>query len=457
MNKKFLFSFLGMLFVGLVLGYGFNALSTKGSASELLSQDKSSLSRRFGDKMIPNQTAQKAVKKSKELLLNKDDSYFLELSKMDSEEILGEINRILQKSESLFTMAPFDQLALSFLYSRLGQKAPHQALEQIKQKSEYRFYLDHIIKGWAERNPEAAMNYCLEQKDTKGAYGPAELIARISPEKALEWVKELPSSKKNEAVYGLLSGVFQSHPEKIGEIMEKAGTLVSFDAILTNFVAEQWVSVDKEAAMKWISSLPEQQQIGVRARALSELPLEEATLAMASLDGKAKEAVIIQIGNALCDDSPREALEWLMEHSDSDIKSWQNIIDSAYSLNTHFKNPDLQEYLTHLPAGEKKDILMEKMVDILKYAQSDLSEKDMNDALSFASQISNEEKRETAIDDSLFFWVHDSPADARQWIEKSDLSPEKKKDWYKRCDRYAQREEEYRRQGFMHTSGEDGM
>lgn len=433
MNKKFLFSLLGMLVVGLLLGYGFNGLSTNEGAFELPAKDKSSSISRFGDKIVFPQTAQMSLDKTKEIPLSKKDSYFLQLSKMDVEETQAEIDRILKKAK-YFKRSSLDELALSFLYSRLGEKAPRQALEEINNTDECIFYNRYIINSWAQRNPEAAMNYCLENKDVKRVYDYAKVIAGISPEKAVGWIKELPQDRKNEAVYGFVSGAFKGHPEKIGEIIQQTRELVSGDSGLTASIAEQWVKVDKEAAMAWINTLPEEQQVEARASTVKDLPLEEATRALATLEGKAREMAISQIANSLGYDHPVQALEWLEPQLDSGVNNLENIIDEVNSITVHSHNPDVQAYIAKMPPGEKKDIFTEKMVNTLMYSSGGLTETDMNQVISLASQISNPEKRASSTEATLRMWSHRAPDKARQWIEKSDLSLEKKKEFYNDCD-----------------------
>lgn len=434
MNKKFLFSLFAMLFVGLLLGYGLNfGLSANGRVSELSAKDKSSSIPRFDHKTVFPQTAEMSVDKAKEVSLSKKDSYFLQLSKMNVEEIHAEVGRILKKA-NYFRRSPLDELALFFLYSRLGEKAPRQALAKIKNTEEYVFYNRYIMNSWAQRNPEAAMNYCLENKDTEQVGDYATVIARISPEKAVDWIKALPQERKKEAVHGFVSGAFKSYPEKIGEIIQQTKELVSVDSYLTASIAGQWVKVDNKAAIAWIDTLPEEQQIKARASAVNALPLEDATRALATLEGKAKEMAISQIANSLAYDHPVQAMEWLIPHLDADVDNMENIIDKANFITGHFNNPDLQAYIAKMPSGEKKDIFMEKMVNTLAYSTDNLMETDMNQVISFASQISNPEKRTSSTEATLRMWSHRAPDKARQWIEKSDLSQEKKKEFYNDCD-----------------------
>lgn len=429
-----------MLFAGLLLGFCIHwGFSTNGRGAELLVKDNASLLCRVGDKMVSSRTERKGITKTKGVSLDKEESYFLQLSKMDAEEAQTEIDRIRNKTKSFLERSTNEELALSFLYSRLGEKAPRQGLEQIKQNPEYFFYNKHILLAWVEKNPEAAMNYCLENKDPKFGYGYAEVIARVSPEKSLEWIKALPQKKQNEALDGLFMGAFKSHPEKIGELIQKAGELASFDSSLKNSIAEMWIVADKAATMKWIDSLSEEEQIEARASALKELPLEEATIAMASLEDEAKEAALIQIARSLGTEFPSKAMEWLMIHSDSDLERWQSIVDSLYFSNSQFIEPTFKSYLAKMPTGDKKDIFMEKMIERLRYPNSDLGKVDRAEVLSFTSQIGNVEKRILSIERAIEPWAIESPDEARQWIDNADLPQEKKKQLRETCDRSTKR------------------
>lgn len=444
MNRKFLIFVLVALFGGICLGYVLQYLTaTKDAASELSKKGNTSPLPRFGRTVISNQEAGATHTKRKKILLKDEDLYLFRVAKMDADGIQAEIDRIIKSAKNISELDVFDQLLLHFLFSRLGQTAPRQALSQLKHTPHlYSFYGGIIISAWVERNPEAVMVYCQEQGGDGFNYAYYDIMEQISPEKAMEWIKELPQQEKENAVHGLFFAAFKSHPERIAELIQKAGELVSLDSYLKNTIAEKWIVVDKAATMKWIDSLPEEEQIEPRANALKELPLEEATAAITALEGKAKEETVIQIANYLSEKSALQAVEWLMTHSDFDLKSWENIVSSAYYINSHYNEPELKSYITHLPAGDKKDVFLERMVDELRVSRSDLVENDMNEVLSMASQIGNAEKRTLSIESALYTWMGVSPDEARQWIEKSDFSPEKKEDLLKRCDSYARSEDE---------------
>lgn len=448
MNKKLLSVFIVLLLTGLVLGGGIhNMISLYSDSPKLSEKEKPTTLRRFGDgntvKSVSENSTESLSGKTKDRALSEGDSYLRDITKMDTEEILAEIDRLSKKTRSARAAASMDNLALSFLYSRLGQKAPRQALEQIKQNPDLRTYENQVLKAWSEKNPEAAMAYCLEEKNAENIFEKAGIIAKVSPEKTLEWIKDFPDHTMRMAQYGMFSAVFEFHPDKMEEFIQKVGTQIDDDPYMKEYIAGKWVDADKAAAMKWINSLPESEQIAARAGALDSLPLEEATQEVAALEGKAKEAALIKIGTSLGYKSPLQAVEWLMTNTGSDLKSCETILRSTiYSVVSRADYAELNACLTKLPAGEKKDIFVENIVDRSWYSSlnDDLRETKKSDVLSLAAQIENPKKRESSIDSVLSSWMSESPADARQWIEKSDFSPEKKESLYKSCDMYAKRQ-----------------
>lgn len=445
MNKKLVALFVILLLVGLVLGGVIhNLISRYSDSSESNEKAKSPSLRRFGDVSAVKRDLESSPGKTKDSPVNEADRYFLSLMKMDAEEILAEIDRLSQKTNSARESNPLDQLALSFLYSYLGQKAPRQALAQMEQSPDLKRYQNQLLKAWSEKNPEAAMVYCLEANDNWDIFEKAGIIAKVSPEKALEWIKNLPDDSKSQARGGVFAAVLESQSDKMEEFIQKAKVHISDDPSMKSYIAERWILADKNAAMKWINSLPENEQIAVRASALKNLSLEEATQEVAMLQGKAKEAAMIQIAISLSHrsmDGSLKAAEWLMNNTGTDLKSWESVLNSVSSISTGAKDPNMQAYLTKLPAGEKKDLLVEKIVDRQRYSVDDLQESKSAEILSLALQIENPQKRESSVDNVLGVWISDSPADARQWIEKSNFSPEKKENLYKRCDRYAESKE----------------
>lgn len=203
-------------------------------------------------------------------------------------------------------------------------------------------------------------------------------------------------------------------------------------------VAEQWLKEDKEAAMKWINSFPEEAQIKAKAIALGMLPLEEATRELDSLTGKAKEAALLNIVNAQGYKKPQQALEWLIKNSPPDIESFRNVVDQLYFANNFYCDPDIQTYITKLPQGEQKDALLAKLATeiqtfVYRYKDS-LQEPNMQDVISYTAQIGDQRTREISTTQLLNTWINLAPEEARQWINKSDLSPEKKKEHLEHCD-----------------------
>lgn len=452
MNKKLLFSTVAALLIGLVFGgVAHNFISQYSDSPELNEENKPTSLRRFGDantlKPVSGRSSEHLSGKTKGGSLKEADSYLLDITKMDTEEILVEIGKLSKKTRSAREAESMDNLVLSFLYSRLAQKAPRQALEQIKKNPSLKDYENQVLKVWSEKNPEAAMAYCLEDKSGKNIHEKAGIIAKVSPEKALEWIKDYSLNNKTIGQYGIFSAVFESHPDKMEEFIKKVGTQIEDDPSLKGYIAGEWVLTDKAATMKWINSLSESEQIAARAGALVALPLEEATREVATLEGKAKEAALIKIANSLAEGTPNgtvKALEWLMNNTGEDITSLKTILSSTYSIDSDVSDSALSTYFSQLPASEKKDLFLENLAhkSWFSFLNQNLNETKKLDMLALTSQIENPQKRESSMNSVLSSWMSESPAEARQWIEKSDFSPEKKEDLLKRCDRYAKSADE---------------
>lgn len=205
---------------------------------------------------------------------------------------------------------------------------------------------------------------------------------------------------------------------------------------MKRFIAREWIVADKTAAMKWINALPEADLMETRASALGALPLEEATQELIDLEGKAKEAALIEIGISLGYNSPLQSLELLMNNTGDDLESWGNILNGVYTIGSMTNDPALSAYLEKLPSGEKKDLLVAKIMDRNSYSDDDLQETTKVAVLALASQIENPQKRESAVENVLNGWMIRSPEAARQWIEQSDFSPERKRVLSRRCNKF---------------------
>lgn len=282
------------------------------------------------------------------------------------------------------------------------------------------------------------MAFCLEAIEGIDEYSSDFIITKSSPEKAWEWIQARPEKEKNSAMYVFFNSVCKSHPEKIAAFISQGEIFFNEDPRLKMRVAEQWLKEDKEAAMKWINSFPEEAQIKAKAIALGMLPLEEATRELDSLTGKAKEAALLNIVNAQGYKKPQQALEWLIKNSPPDIESFRNVVDQLYFANNFYCDPDIQTYITKLPQGEQKDALLAKLATeiqtfVYRYKDS-LQEPNMQDVISYTAQIGDQRTREISTTELLNTWINLAPEEARQWINKSDLSPEKKKEHLEHCD-----------------------
>lgn len=439
MNKKFLSFLFISLFVGLLLGYAgeyFIHMDTE------ISLDNRAAVRRFGDTITDQQKSITGTGKTIIPQLTNDDAYFLSLTKMNVEEIQAELDRINKRTNKYLGRSVVDNRALNFLLSRFGQKAPRQALEYIKNIPELsNFEKSTVLEAWSERNPEAAMAFCLEDKEDINYYSRASIIAKCSPEKALEWIQALPVESQNSAISGFFDSVCESHPEKMGEFMAKGERFLNDELSPRMTIVMQWLKKDRESALKWINSLPEESQITTRGLALSMLPLEEATRELEALKGKAKEAAFVNIAYMQTYKEPQQGLEWVLNNAPSDSSNFTNVVNQLYFPNHCFCDPEIQTYISKLPQGEQKDVLIEKMVKevqnfVLNYDDR-LLEPNMQELISYASQIGDQKSRKSTTTEVLRTWISTAPEEARQWIHKSDLPQEKKREYLECCDSYS--------------------
>lgn len=446
MSKNFLLVSLLIFCTGLLLGYAGDYFTRSGTENSSSAGENVRSVRRFGDapkeSQTPLSTAGKS-NKSKTSPLKELDQNILRIAKIGVEEIQAEIDRIRKKPGYPNGLKAIDKISLAILYSRLGQKIPLQALEKIERNPEYKFRCKkYILTAWAMRNPEAAMNYCLSDKNSFDLLGYARIIGKNSPDAALEWIKGLPEGKESAAQHGLLMEMSRSYPERLGEIIPKLGKFSEYSNVHA-MAANYWVKVDREAALKWISTLPEKQKNEAMAQALSVLPLEESTREVSALTGEAKEAAISRIALSLSYKSEEQAIEWIMKNADPDPESLRRITNSLYNFD-YFK-PSLQEYLTKMPAGELKDQLLMRTVQQTqntRWNDGILRDMTAEESLAIAAKVGNPEKREKLVDDFLQNWIYRDPAEVRQWLDKSDMPQEKKKKFYETCDRFLKAENE---------------
>lgn len=430
MNKKFIFLIILTLFIGLLLGYTGEYLANSTSMASIpTDKEKSPTSHRFGDSRDGPKidvSRKETSRKIKNTQLNKQDEKLLRLTQMSQAEMQREMAKICQKAISPSHLNAQDQLAFAFLCSRLGQKAPLQILEQMDGGAKYNArFKKYILDVWANRNPEAAKAYCLDDKNPQDPFSYARIITQSAPDTAFEWINGLAIEKKFFALRAFFQESAKFHPERLGEFIEKTANFNTPRGVQADILKE-WGKIDKESTLKWINTLPVEQQIVARASALSELPLDEATRELGALKGKAKATAIAEIANTLAKKSGEQAIAWVIQNADSNPKSLAKITSSL-------KFPDfdssMQDYLDKMPKGEMKDTFMSEAVNrwFDESNESSLHDLKMEDVLVFASKIGDKEKRENSTDNALHQWIGKDPEKAFQWMEKSDLSPDRKR------------------------------
>jgi len=320
---------------------------------------------------------------------------------------------------------------------------------------EARMLVHMLLTRWAREDPDAAFA-SLENLDFKRSGGDASSIlaslAAMDPQRAADWLDN-PDN-------GLV------HYPMMGHIL--AGT-----------VAKEWVRQDPDAALAWAESRPEDQRAGAYSGVLGTLaasdPTRASALAMQLDPGEARSHIVGEIAKAWARNEPAGAIAWA-ESLDGDehqratreaLASWAQTSpsqaaayldslsdrDSADSLlaqvagNWAPQDPHkAAEWIAGQPDGQGKNDAMgqvmwnwttrapEAAADWLSDQDAGAArdagivglakaafEFDPGGAIGWATDISNEEFRGTAVEIGMREWVRRDPEAARQWADQNGI------------------------------------
>lgn len=370
------------------------------------------------------------------------DSLLLKYSRMNAAQIEDEIKNL--NDVNLLRGEPDmkKMMALVYLSYKWGQTSPQRALKESEKLGMVGMLtVPLILNGWAETNPEGAAAYYMENRK-KVPHGDWSLkniateLGKSSPSEAMRWVESLTEKDRKSALPAILGGIADSHPEQLSANIGKLSEDDLKNSALCANIAGKWASTDWEATSKWIDSLGEKQQKEARKTALAQLGLtdiDKATQEYSRLNESEQSGVARDITRNLASKGGPEALEWLVKNTSEKIAE-ENVRSAIGFGSSPSQLEETHDYVMNMPDGKIKDSSLQEIIQKNSYGVFSGGEVDYVANLDMATNIKDEKKRGETVDNVVSSWARNDPEKAKEWIQSSNLSEEKKQEQLKKCE-----------------------
>jgi hypothetical protein len=267
-----------------------------------------------------------------------------------------------------------------------------QVSPEVLSSSQKQHLIGKGIVRWAQDDPASAVQtletFSASEISRETWVQVAESYGARDPAAALEWIQKHGDEETvNATTQGLISGWWQKDPSA-AEAYVRANSATVVGQRAASILANRMASSQPEKAAAWAAQLTNPD-----ARAMSELTVAApwaATDPMAAskwvqtLPVENAAMVAGTVAGSWAQNDPAGALQWIS------------------SLTGETRNSAIAGY------------------------SATVSPNDPANALSWALSISNDHLRNRAVMPIVTNWLARQPEAARQWIEKSDLSPDEK-------------------------------
>lgn len=343
--------------------------------------------------------------------MNKNDTHYNEHHDQETYMILRELGRQWGLSGPRQALAELEK----------GQTGKGKSCELHKK------LIFAVFKGWAERDPEAAGQYYMQNRERLAAIGPVLYMKEwVQSDPAGAWynLSTLSNYEKKNGLVIFFESVFQSHPEKAGEFMNKLDKSQWENDQFIASIVNQWNREDKEGLDKWLEGLPPGQQDKVKAfnamYMVEKFP-DEAGKILSSLSQADQERALKEMGWKLDVMKAREEINWISQYTSEEL-----LVKQMPRIMNNFENESqegLHAWLKELPQGKLRESAL-VLYSNIRYSE----EVDYAVRLDLVQTIRDTGKRDSAIQNVLYGWASIDPERTRQWLENSSVREQAKED-----------------------------
>lgn len=316
------------------------------------------------------------------------------------------------------------------LFARWGEEDPIAAMEYTKSMGfAGMFVRGTVMQSWASKYPQDAAAYykanpnqfrmggMMGGRRGRGGGSAAQVIAtewaRQDGTGAMAWAQSLEGRDQREAMRGIFSQAAKEDPAKA------AGMLASVtdpdarrDA--QNTIAREWGGKDWDAAQRWISGLPADQQAEATARAIRGLADEDPKLASTKItaipEGEERDDAVESIARRWGQEDPASAADWVMKTGSEEVQH-----DSIGRVVSSWVGKDAEAayaFVEKQPEGAVRDRAASS------YVMSNQSG-DVQQNLKLAETIGDDRSRHWAIGMTAASWARKDKEAATQYVENS--------------------------------------
>jgi hypothetical protein len=278
-----------------------------------------------------------------------------------------------------------------------------------------------LLTRWVESNPHAAATWAGKRdvaaggEDFLGAVAVA--WARRDLASSIAWARELPEEERGGIFLKIAYQAVESDPRKALELARELAPTESRDGLVT-YISSIWAAKSPQDAAAWASQI---QDRTFRERVLVAIattwgendPVLASSLAISSLTpGREQNDAVVGIVQRWTQKDPGRAAAWVEKFPESELRNTAlNEVVRLWTDNDLIKSG---EWVKALPAGPARYLAIETYV-------GKAAKLDPGSTASWVLQIQDKALRERQMERVGEAWLSANPAEARQWIQESEL------------------------------------
>lgn len=377
------------------------------------------------------------------------DSLLRRYDKFTPKQIEAELNKI--KGLTVYELSGHPQnpeirtfTTIFYLSYKWGRQAPEQALSYMKTMGNMKGFCSlMVMQGWTESDTTAAASYLAKNRKSLGReHDMLHVIAcsygKNSPTEAMAWISTLDEKDRKTAYPALISAIAEAHPGELKAIAARMTPEEAQESDIYRKLALKWAVRDWDYTKECIALMPKQKQAYATGDALGKLAQSDPKKAgkeFKKLDSSVQFIANLCILPAISEDSPIKAVNWLIKNASEDHLN--KLANMALGNTAQSQSEELFIHIENLPEGAKKQRflsgLVQKTIQNTLMVQSRDYPVDYERTLSIASQIKDENDRNSSTQTLLQSWIVSNPSEAHQWLDKSELPAELKKAGKEQC------------------------
>lgn len=277
-----------------------------------------------------------------------------------------------------------------------------------------------LMRSWAAIDPEAALAYADQSLDPKSErrFGISEVLAgwaNQDPDGAIQWAKSNNSSEKpedNPLLLGVIKGLAEKNLDAANKVFRNLPD-GSARWQASTFLAQKYSEMGVEKAIEWANQFPVEDErmretiLGQMGARLARQDITGTAQWVESMKGdKASLRVMDNLLNQWASKDASSAAKWLNELPSEDKRFYgMKQLTSRWSLTDPVATA---EWLNSFPPSPKMDPIVNEFVNRI-------STRDPEGAAGWAMSIIDPQVKQKAVQKAVSAWVRMDPEKATNW------------------------------------------